>query len=231
MSQRTESAHLGAYWGDRAEPVASCAERLATCIAGLAAVSDTASGWRSKGRSPSDGAPLGVDVGTLVEALLAGVNRRDIGGEPIPRLGYRWSAWNGRSAASMSMSVTCGAVAAERGVLNAFVLKFPDRDGGEAATSVYDGAEALLSEVVRAWEPEWALVTSHPIRTMLGAPANEPGVGWLTYLAPSRPIEALGRPLAGGRLFRVADRWEDVSDEDVRHLYDDLTAAGVMSRA
>lgn len=228
MSRLDEPLYLGAYWGDRAEDADSCAERLAHCLSAMASVSAQLSGWRSKGRSRSEAlaSPVVAPV-DLIGLLEAGVNRRDSDGSVIPELGMRWSAWNGNTAFAASVSVTCGACAAQGGVLNSFVLKLPEasRPGAE---DVYGAAEELLAGVVEAWEPEWAVLTSHELRESLGLEAGQPVVGWLTYLGPGRGAGVLGTGFKSGTLIRAGDSWEGVATSDLSSVVEVLGKAGAL---
>lgn len=228
MSRLDESLYLGAYWGDRAEDADSCAERLARCLSAMASVSADLSGWRPKGRSRSEAlASPAVAAVDLIGLLEAGVNRRDSDGSVMPELGMRWSAWNGNTAFAASVSVTCGACATEAGVLNSFVLKLPEatRPGAEG---VYSAADELLAGVVEAWEPEWAVLTSHELRESLGLDAGQPVVGWLTYLGPGRDTGGLGTGFGLGTLIRASDSWEAVVTSDLSPVIEELAEAGAL---
>lgn len=228
MSRLDEPLYLGAYWSDRAEDASSCAERLARCLSAMVSVSAYLSGWRPKGRSQSEAlASPAVAPTDLIGLLEAGLNRRDVDGSVIPELGMRWSAWNGNTALPASFSVTCGACATQSGVLNSFVLKLPEatRPGAE---DIYGAADELLAGVVEAWEPEWAVLTSHELRESLGLDVGQPVVGWLTYLGSRRDTGGLGAGFKSGTLIRASDSWEGVAASDLSSVVEVLAEAGAL---
>ncbi len=228
MSRLDEPLYLGAYWGDRAEGADWCAERLARCLSSIAAVSPHLSGWRPKGRSRSEAlaSPV-VDPADLVGLLDAGANRRDSDGSVIAELGMRWSAWNGNASLAVSVSVTCGACATQAGVLNSFVLKLPEF-AVSGAEDIYGDADGLLAGVVEAWEPEWAVLTSHELRESLEIGTDHPVVGWLTYLGPGRDAGDLGHNFGPGTLIRAGGGWEEIATSDLSSVAAALARTGAL---
>lgn len=75
----TEPFYLGAYWGPRAESVASCAEKLAACLRHLQSGSPLLGIWYEKGRRLPDAKrrPVDTSPSNLKPLLTEGVNRRD----------------------------------------------------------------------------------------------------------------------------------------------------------
>jgi len=112
-------------------------------------------------------------------------------------------------------------------VLNSFVLKLPEgaRSGAEG---IYRAADELLAGVVEAWEPEWAVLTSHELRESLGSDVDQPVVGWLTYLGPSRDAGGLGAEFKSGTLIRASDSWESVAASDLSSVIEALAETGAL---
>jgi hypothetical protein len=195
----------------------------------MEAMSPRFSGWRAKGRSQKQAVGSEtIESADLLALLEGGVNRSDVVGSAFPNLGFRWSAWNGDVAASVSVSVTCGASASRTGVLNSFVVRLPELDHSRGLESIYATLESLLSGVVEAWSPEWAVISSHEIREHLDLRADQPSVGWLTYVGPGRNASALGVEFGDGTLVRAATVWEKVVVEDVAEIAASLERVGAL---
>lgn len=228
MSRLDEPLYLGAYWGGRPEDSQTCANRLTQCLSAIASVSPSLSRWKPKGRSESVAlaAPF-TESSELQKQLQSGVNRRDFDGSAIPELGMRWSSWNGDTTLTAAITVTCGADAATSGILNSFVLKLPEF-AANGASEIFGAAESLMTGVVEAWEPDWAVLTSHQLRESIYLEPDQPTVGWLTYVGPSRNTGGLGWGLAGGKLIRSHERWEDLDVEALRPTIETLADSGAL---
>jgi len=174
--------YIGAYWGPRKESAHMCAERLASCLNDLAAVSKVFAAWYEKGKSRRNALRRTVEPtqDALVDVLNAERNRRDLSKAVIDELGFRVGLWNGASEEqAASLSISCGMYAQNEYLWNAVVLNFPERLGDLGKKE--PALKALLA-IVRAWEPEWAGVMSHSsIETRLFTPGS-PFVDWMIYL-------------------------------------------------
>jgi len=206
----SEPFYLGAYWGPRKEAVASCADRLAACLSGLARASELVGTWYLKANRKSEmtKAPVSIEPEALATLLQAGQNRRDVDREPILELGFSVAMWNGDYKRAVGMSVKCGAWSTV--VPNSFVLSLPSIDDGAAELYAPDVAQELIRSVVTAWEPEWATFTSHSLREAQQLAPGAPVLGWATYLAsrdgvsePQVPSGVSSEPLGAGVLVRV----------------------------
>src|SRR5215469_965301 len=85
-------------WGARREDILKCASRVARHFSALATTSENLAEWYPLGRRRKPKADNPVDVGSVavLEALLRrGANRKDVGREVIPELGFGISLWNG----------------------------------------------------------------------------------------------------------------------------------------
>lgn len=187
-----DAAHLGAYWGSRAESVDSCASRLAECLRALAGLTPVLSQWKPKGRSLSKALAtpvVEVRESRLAELLEHGVNRSEMDGTIISELGYSWAMWNGLSGAAAGVGVLCSATTANIGVPNSFVLELP-HPSEEVAAPLYERERmaALLGAVTNAWNPAWAVVTSPGLRGARAWQRAQPQVGWMTYLGADRSV-------------------------------------------
>ena len=95
---------LGAYWPERKESREQVAQRLERFLSSIAANSGHLSEWFMKGRSSRAArTPLKLEAASLGAMLK--VNRRDVGGDVIPELGFSLGVWNGASA---SLDATLG---------------------------------------------------------------------------------------------------------------------------
>jgi hypothetical protein len=98
--------------------------------------------------------------------------------------------------------------------------------------------EALLGVVVRAWEPDWAVVTSGQTRDLHEVTSKKLHCAWIYFLsarrgsAPVLPPPAYARPLERhGTIVVAMDHRPDVAlEEDVlilKRTYDALDEAGL----
>lgn len=184
---------LGGYWGARADPVEDCARRLAECLRGLAEISDVLEGWFRKGRSKSAASrePVAPTVESLQTLLLAGRQRRDDDGGVMAELGFSLSLWN-RQPKAAAWSLTCGAYPASGvGVLNYFVLNWPDQVTDATLAEDLVTARAVMLNVVQSWEPDWATWTSDALRNSQQLVPRQPVLGLSTYLGAARSLPPL----------------------------------------
>lgn len=163
---------VGAYWNERAESRESVATRLSRFLADASRINRNLFGsWFAKGNTRRGA--LRQQVATDPESLSGQLrcNRRDFDGDQIPELGYAIGLWNG---GQVSLSATIGSHHPHVG--NAVVLSLHD------AGAELDGVSwrALLEAMVRDFEPNHAVVTSHAHlqRTGVTAPWQ---AGWFTY--------------------------------------------------
>lgn len=150
---------IGAYWSERRESKESAAERIAAFLEALASCGDAFATWYSKGASRASAlrSPMGLDATSLVSSLKP--NRRDADRQPIPDLGYSLGAWNG---GDVSFSATIGSWSEHVG--NAVVLNLgAEKEIGQ------DLYQRIMEAVVRAFDPDHAVVTSHEHISRVGA--------------------------------------------------------------
>lgn len=169
----------GAYWVARTESRSEVAERLVAFARGIAEASARLQGWYRTGRPEADASRhlIGVNVDSVARELK--VNRRDIGREPIPELGFSFSAWNG---VDVSLHAVLGAYA--RVGLNCVVLDAEVAPGTEGFDeSVW---RRVIQGLVDAFEPEHAAVVNGERWPPDGSRPWERG--WLRYVRPL-PIE------------------------------------------
>lgn len=228
------SLYVRASWPSRPEPAGACATRAASCLGALAKLSPVLARWKPKAYRLDDAlAAAEIPLSRLSEMFERGVNRRDSDGEVIPELGFSWSAWNGMPDTGASVGISCG-VWAER-IPNSFVLSLPDPTD-EPAASLYqrEVIERALSAVVEAWDPEWAVATSHVLRESRPWKPWQPVVGWVTYLGPGRAVPpglagAEVSPIAAGSMISLSKPWEDVSPADIDDLAVALERSGALA--
>ena len=145
-----------------------------------------------KGRSARDalGREVRADEDALRELIGRGRNRRDVDGSVIEDLGFRLSVWNGAEEGESDLSVKCGGSASRptAWIPNSCVLNLPAEGLAFERTHRVPVLLSLVHAIVGAFEPDWAVVTSHAVREKC-AKAGQPGdvvVGWLTYLSKRR---------------------------------------------
>jgi hypothetical protein len=229
-----DAIYVGSYWGSRREDAEECAARLRKCLKALAGVSPVFTHWRPKGRSAAEAVAADEVVASqLAELLRRGVNRRDMGGTPIEELGYSWSAWNGLSKSPAAVSTTCGATSPA--ILNAFVLEFP-RPTDQGARDLYERSTVIevVSTLGSAWDASFTVATSHGLRAARHWGPRQPVVGWVTHLAPDRPVPSAvpGTHViasANGSVVAIGRDWEDIRVEDIDSTLGALERGGALS--
>jgi hypothetical protein len=164
---------VGAYWSEREESREAAAARIFDFLKAIAGQSGEFTTWYSKARSRAAAlrSPIPIDEATIAKKL--GVHR-DSHRRLMPDLGFDFNAWDGKHA---TFSASVGIYTPY--VSNAVVLRIDDSYDDSYALSgeVY---RALLEEMVRAFDPEHAVVTTHEYRERMGA--TKPWeAGWFTY--------------------------------------------------
>jgi hypothetical protein len=161
-----ERYYAGAYWGPRRETAAECARRAELFFHMLA--------------RELPGYPVHPEVKELEELFLRGRNRTDFGKRVIEELGSSFSVWNAKKGSS-DIHFHCGAWSPHTS--NVCVLSPPS----EGAISERLHSAPVLAEVltcmVKAWDPDFAVATSHPMGRLVRKHEREVDVGWLTYLS------------------------------------------------
>jgi hypothetical protein len=149
----------------------------------MAEVDDLLRTWVSRRKAPVQELVGGGTAEEVAQLLVAGVNRKDVGGEAIPQLGFSVGLWNGRKVEgeSASLAVTCGLAANNPHLNNSVALSFPRAFTYEGKTELVD---AVFDSAVRTFEPDWAWVGAHGLRDVqVGQP---PVFGVLTFLSDRR---------------------------------------------
>lgn len=160
---------IGAYWSQRKESKESAAQRMAAFLEALAGCGEDFACWYSKGRTRATAlrSPIELDAASIAINLKS--NRRDTDRQPIPDLGYSLGAWNGRN---ISLSATIGGWSQHVG--NAVVLNLGDERRGEVSY------RPIMEIIVRAFDPDHAVVTNHEYIGRAGATKPWEG-GLFTY--------------------------------------------------
>lgn len=158
---------IGAYWSEREESKEAAARRISQYLVAIGKQFDDFATWYNLGNSRAEAlrSPVSVNAESIASNL--SVNRRDSDRQPIPELGFQFSAWNGKN---VSFSADIGSYS--QYVINSVVL---DSDALELKMS-----RTLLDEIIRAFDPEHAVFASDEHLAQTGA--EKPWhTGWLTY--------------------------------------------------
>lgn len=161
---------VGAYWSQRRESMEAASARLASFLKALSEQRADLSKWYRKAgsRDAALRSVLTPDGASIVGELKP--SRRDVDRQPIPELGFAFAAWNGAEA---SLSAQIGAWSPY--VRNAVVLNL-----GSGVRLGEDSSRALLEALVRAFDPDHAVVTSHEHLAKAGV-TNPWEAGLFTY--------------------------------------------------
>jgi len=150
------SGLLGLYWKERKAGLQQCAAAVHDSLSCM--VGHGYGQFFETGKSRRDARTRRFDVSsTSVEELLAkGVNRTDIGRQPIPELGWSMSLWSGDADdEAYSVSFHCGGFS--RHVGNNVVIRLP-ASGRHSLAEAPDRAIAIYRDLVRIWNPEQAVL-------------------------------------------------------------------------
>jgi Immunity protein 52 len=185
----SERFYAGAYWGARREDAESCTQRLDEFLGALARVHPLLGEWFEPGArlAIARERPVPRTPQALQALLLAGRNRDDTHHAVIENLGFSASMWNGQEP-QVGLRVGCGCYS--RWVGNAVVLDLPPAEGRGRAVYRPGAALRIMTALVACWQPEWATLTSDELRRAQQIPPHGPVVGWLTYLARPRQVDA-----------------------------------------
>jgi hypothetical protein len=204
-------SYVGAYWGNRAEPVEECAFRIQACLEGLVSAHSQLGRWFHKGASRrSANRPIALDHESILRILLDGRSREDFGGAVIENLGFSFHAWNGESP-GVGANALLGAHPSTRGIMNSFVLTLPPPVG--ESDELYDEgvAASIFGAIVSSMAPDWATWCSDELRDAQPMRPREPVIGWLTYLSSERVKAGDGDTYAqaffGGVLLKAAETY------------------------
>ncbi|WP_376762027.1 immunity 52 family protein [Archangium violaceum] len=200
-----ETYYAGAYWGVRKESPEECGRRAEVMFNALSTVAPDFSRWLKSGRSRKEALnrPIETDRASLTKMFRRGKDRL------FDELGFRIDGWNGASDDEASSFLLSVGMYSERNTnVCVFWLPSPALDGREGPNSQRVLTAEVLSGLVRAmavaWEPEWAIATSHSHRALIPEPHPERLWGWVTYYS-----DRVGRvpPLpAPVRMERVEDK-------------------------
>ncbi|CAM3417769.1 hypothetical protein BOSP111201_03980 [Bordetella sputigena] len=204
-----ETYIAAAYWGPRKESAAACAARANRLVSSLSKISPYLAGWRAKGRTRRQALaaqPLDCSLEALSALFSAGRNHRDIDGVVMEELGFSIGVWNGGDhEGASSLSMRCGLFSTVPGLSNSVVISLPSI----LEPCIAEFCKDLVSVLVDAWEPDWAVVTS---TTAIAARSEHgPFLDRALYVSSSIAVPEivanalLPKKLSNGHLFLSAD--------------------------
>jgi len=176
--------YLGAYWGPRRETARECAQRAVHFFSMLARCDPTLAQWYRGGKGfPRElpGYPVRPEVEEWERLFLNGRNRTDVGKKVIEDLGFREHVWNAKRERTY-IELHCG-VYSPFGSGNTCLLSPPDEGPGREQLLRAPLMTEVLTSVVTAWDPDFAVATSNEMLELVEKRPKEVRVGWLTYLS------------------------------------------------
>ena len=230
--------YAGAYWLGRRETAEDCARRAELFFHLLAKCAPVFTSWFETGWTPEEALEQRLEP-TAASILRDFLQQEQTKEEGYPGEGFRLGLWNGEFNDAMSgLSLLCGDASVR--VCNCCVLNLPKRGIPAERVLQVPVLTQILRAMVLAWEPEFAIATSHEHRKQVSDSA-EVGtfVGWLTYFSHRRgTLPPLPAPV---RVEPVEDRGslviltpERLSSADpaylplARDVASRLSAAGLM---
>lgn len=179
-----ETHYAGVYWGARKESPAQCAERAEKLLAPLTHIDSSLAHWFQQGKSRKDALKRPIDLAhpSLEELIRRGKDRQ------FDDLGFSVAGWNGATDdyEACGFNFTCGSYS--RWVQNTCVFTLPRRGPESERVLTAPALGELLRCMASAWEPDWGVAMSDPLRNLLKPRCAKGGpyVGWVTYLARHR---------------------------------------------
>ena len=175
-----DTYYVGAYWLARRESAEACAQRAESLFLGLGRCEPSWNRWHQTAGSFKAARKLHVNPDAATFKTLFNKKANRIGD------GFRFWLWAGDNPEeTTAVSAFCGS--ADDCMASVCVLHPPHL--GAAAERVLTAP--VLTEVVRAmalaWEPEWAVATSHEHRDLAYGNADpDTFVGWVMYFSRRR---------------------------------------------
>lgn len=221
-----ESFWVGAYWGQRPGSPEAIASRLLQTVHELERLDKVFQDWHVI--EPPGAMP--TEVTELASVVRAGVHRFDSDGSVIQDLGWQVTMFSGGTARNdpgADLSVHAGSTATRVG--NNVVLS--PRTVAEHEVFMRLAAK-LVSLLVVAWEPDWAVFTSYTIHDEVKTAKRYPSaVSWFADDLGQLPND-LGQVrterIAGGTLIDLMRDGELPSTGDVVGLRDRLAPTGIL---
>ena len=183
----------GAYWLARQESAAACARRADLFFRLLGGCDPAWTDWHDTASSQV----VNPDEAALTRMFGAKEYRSGLDG-------FRFMFWTGKTVPeATSVGVSCGS--ATPWVPSSCVIGLPDK--GPVAERVLTAPviTLVLRAMAQAWEPEWAIATSHEhLEVAYGYPLPDAYVGWVMYFSHQRrTVPPLPAPV---RIEPVEDR-------------------------
>ncbi|MET0402308.1 MAG: Imm52 family immunity protein [Cystobacter sp.] len=177
-----EGYFVGAYWGPRQETARACAERAAHFLRLLAECDPSFTQWYRGGRKAPPGMPGHPiqNVEALERLMLAGRSRGDSSHAVLEEHGFLTGVFNARKEYT-GLSFHCGVHYPEGH--NYCLLELPASGPVRERLLITAVLERILTGMVTAWEPDYAVVTSDGMMDLVKKQAGETRVGWLTYVS------------------------------------------------
>ena len=188
----TDWYYVGAYWPTRPETARACAHRAERFFHLLASCDSAFSRWFEKGWTLEEA--LEQQVSTSEADLLNTFLQEGAEEGRFPGQGFSLGLWNGQTDdAACDIHLYCG----DNTRLANYCLLNLTREGvpPERVLQVPMLTRPLRAMVL-AWEPDWAVVTSHEHRQQVSDSETGTFLGWLTYFSHRRgPVPPLPPPV------------------------------------
>ncbi len=217
----TDAFYVRFLWRSRKEDLAECASRLGRFLESISALDRVFSTVYEAGKT-SNASLVSPRQEKLEKMLAKGVNKKDIGKEDMPELGYSLTLWNpDTSEGAVTLRVHCGVYS--KHVNNLCLINLPNSGAAVQRLLAVPFLVQLCKAVVEVWNPEHGVVSSMSCSKIAPTANFFAEVGWITYLSdrydtiPKLPatirVESVG---ADGRLVIATD--EVLSPQNPGHV-------------
>ena len=191
-----ENYYAGAYWVSRRETALECAQRADLFFNLLARCDSSFSHWYRSGRGfPRElpGHPVRPGIEEWEKLLLLSRIRTDGKKKVIEDLGFNENFWNAKKERARIL-LHCGDYSSFGNISNSCIFHPPTEGKVHERVLRVSVLADVLTSMVKAWHPGFALVTSDEMREVIPRGRGEVRVGWLTYLSrrlgPVPPLPA-----------------------------------------
>jgi hypothetical protein len=183
-----DSFYVGAYWSSRKETLEEVAGKTTRTLKKLGELDSQFSTWYQLGLSRRKALEEKISLDSENIKTLYQKNSKQ--GE-IDNLGYTshffstgfWTGHKDEEASSISFNV--GGEFKTDKLSNSCVIKIPYEGDSRERLLKFETAQSLIDIFVDAWQPDYAVLTSHELNNRLNI-VNE--FGWITYRRSIRNI-------------------------------------------
>lgn len=177
-----DSFYVGAYWNSRKETLEEVAEKTVNTLSRLKEIDFQFSTWYELGMSRKKALEKKVSLNSeyIKMLYLKNIKKSEIDNQGYTSHLFSLGLWTGqKDEESSGISFTVGGEFNSNKISNCCVIKLPYEGNSRERLLSLSKAKSLLDILVKEWNPDYALLTSHCLTERLGSISK---VGWVTYI-------------------------------------------------